>query len=53
MLNSQAEVDQLQANLNELNEMLGSNTIGVLRSTYTISGVPDYNYSIMGPKTLV
>ena len=32
---------------------LGRFNIGVLMITYTILGGPDYNYSRMGPKTLI
>ena len=30
----------------------GDSNIGALIITYTILGVPDYNYSIQGPNTL-
>ena len=33
-------------------EGLRACTIGAFIITYTTLGVPDYNYSIMGPKTL-
>ena len=33
-------------------EGLGRYTMGAKNYTYTILGVPDYKYSIMGPKTL-